>query len=221
MVTSLVLAATVGGAFPLVPGMLLVLGWSHPHLALPLILVGSGLARGSARAGGEAELVTFHRVIASELRAGLSLRLALAAACSSVPGLDLGLAGRLAVAGRPLEEVARALSTNEELRPAAVALRVAGSTGGSVVGVFDALTAEAVDEEDLRREQRSLTVQARLSITIVGGFPLLILAFQVGSGEMGRLLELGVAGAVMVAMGVLLLLAGLVCVLFLLRRTWR
>ncbi|HUO45801.1 MAG TPA: type II secretion system F family protein [Acidimicrobiia bacterium] len=219
--TALVLVATVGGAIPLGPGLLLALSWSQPHLALPLILAGSALARKSASAGSESELVSFHRVIASELRAGLSLRLALAAACSSVPRLNLGIASRLAAAGRPLEEVARVLSTNEELRPAAVALRVAAATGGLVAGVFDALTAEAVDEEDLRREQRSLTVQARLSVAIVGGFPLLILAVQVGSGELGRLLELGVVGMVMVAVGVLLLLSGLVLVLLLLGRARR
>jgi Flp pilus assembly protein TadB len=137
--------------------------------------------------------------------------------------VDLNLMGiaRLAESGRPLEEIAAKLNQDSRLSPAATAINVAAMTGGSVALVFDALTAEAVDEEALRLEQRALTVQARLSVAIVGGFPLFVLAAQLLSGELNRSIARGAAGVALVTIGVSLLTTGLLVVFWLIRRARR
>jgi Flp pilus assembly protein TadB len=221
VLTGLILAGVVAGRLPLLPGLALAAAWGNPIWAGPALVAASWLVRRRTGGSGEPADVSFHRVLASELRAGLSPRQALAAACDAAPGLGLEPVQRLAQAGRPLEEVAQVLADQRRLRPAAAALAVAAETGGSVAAIFDALTAEAVDEERLRLEQRSLTVQARLSVAIVGGFPLLFLAGQIATGTLSEVLALGPVGAVMVGLGVGLLLAGLGAVGWLLGRARR
>lgn len=222
MLTSLLLGLTIGGALPLGRGLLLALVWQHPWVACFLVLgglVGAFRQRHRLHPGGS--VAAFHRTVAAELRAGRSLRLALAGACRSVPELNLVGVARLAEAGRPLDEVAASLALDQRILPAATALRVAGITGGSVAVVFDALTAEAVDDESLRLERRALTVQARLSVAIVGGFPIVFVAGQLLSGGLSRLLAQGPAGIVLVTIGVTLLSTGLAAVAWLLRRARR
>jgi Flp pilus assembly protein TadB len=219
MLTSLVVGLALGGALPLQRGLLLALAWQNPAFAcLPVVAgcVGAILQKRRAPAGGL--VAAFHRTVAAELRAGRSLRLALAGACRSIPELNLVLVARLAEAGRPLEEVAARLALDQRLLPASTAVRVAGMTGGSVAVVFDALTAEAVDDEALRLEQRVLTVQARLSVAMVGGFPLVFLAGQLFSGQLSSLIARGPVGAGLVAIGVALISSGLLVVVWLIRR---
>jgi Flp pilus assembly protein TadB len=218
MLTSLLLALSIGGALPMQQGLLLALVWQNPAVASLPVLGGCAYAlRQKRRAYRGGSVAAFHRTVAAELQAGRSLRLSLAGACRSVTELGLVRVARLAEAGRPLEEVAAILSMDQRLLPAATAVRVAGMTGGSVAVVFDALTAEAVDDEALRLEQRALTVQARLSVTIVGGFPLIVLAGQLFGGELSRLVARGPVGAAMVAIGVSLLSSGLLVVVWLIR----
>lgn len=220
MLTSLLLALSIGGLLPMRRGLLLALVWQNPALACLPVLGGWAYAlRQKRRAHPGGSVAAFHRTVAAELQAGRSLRLSLAGACRSVVELDIVRVARLAEAGRPLEEVAAILSTDKRLLPAATAVRVAGVTGGSVAGVFDALTAEAVDDEALRLEQRVLTVQARLSVAMVGGFPLVVLAGQLLSGELSRLVARGPVGAAMVAIGASLLASGLLVVVWLIRAT--
>jgi Flp pilus assembly protein TadB len=221
MVTGLILAGVIAGHLPVLPGLALATAWGHPLLIGPALAAAGWLARRGTGGSGEPPEVTFHRVLASELRAGLSPRQALAAACGAAPGLELEGVQRLAEAGRPLEEAAQRLAGQRRLRPAAAALAVAARTGGSVAAMFDALTAEAVDEERLRLERRSLTVQARLSVAIVGGFPLLFLIGQIATGSLKKVLALGAVGAVIVGVGVGLLVAGLTTVGWLLRKARR
>ena len=119
------------------------------------------------------------RTAAAELRAGMSLRSALAAASRSYPALELEHPSRLAAAGRPMTEVGAAMASVRGMEAAAVVLEVTSFTGGSVAPVLEALAVEAADEAGLAAERRSLTVAARWSIGLVGGFPLLILVVQI------------------------------------------
>jgi Flp pilus assembly protein TadB len=222
MLTPLLVALAIGGVLPLSRGLLLAAIWEAPVIS-GLILTGGYLwayrQQRRLRTGGA--VAAFHRTVAAELRSGRSLRLAVAGASRQVVDLNLIGIARLAESGRPLEEIAEKLDQDSRLSPAATALRVAAMTGGSVALVFDALTVEAVDEEALRMEQRALTVQARLSVGIVGGFPLLVLAGQFLSGELNRSIARGPAGVAIVTIGVSLLTSGLFVVFWLIRKARR
>jgi tight adherence protein B len=222
-----VLAALIGalgvlGPVPLAVGLTVSLIWLDPILATPVVMVAVLRARSNRNRQTRHDLVAgFLRTVAAELRAGRSLRAAISGAVESVDALGLAAVGRLARAGRPLAEVASELSAHEGLGLAATAVRVAARTGGSIVDVFEMLINEAVEDADLERERRTLTVQARLSIGLVGGFPLLVLVVQVLSGETGRLLARGPVGMGILAAGSALLLAGLIAVGVMLRRARR
>ena len=219
MLTPLLVALSVGGVVPLSRGLVLAAIWETPVVSALVLTGGCVWAHRQQRGlktGGS--VAAFHRSVAAELRAGRSLRLAVAGASRHVADLNLIGIARLAESGRPLEEIAAKLNQDPRLASAATAIRAAAMTGGSVALVFDALTAEAVDEEGLRLEQRALTVQARLSVAIVGGFPLFVLAGQLFSGELNRLLARGPAGVGLVIVGVSLLTSGLLAVVWLIRR---
>ncbi|HEY7565199.1 MAG TPA: type II secretion system F family protein [Acidimicrobiia bacterium] len=222
MLAALIGALGVLGPVPLAVGLTVSLIWLDPILATPVVMVAVLRARSNRNRQTRHDLVAgFLRTVAAELRAGRSLRAAISGAVESVDALGLAAVGRLARAGRPLAEVASELSAHEGLGLAATAVRVAARTGGSIVDVFEMLINEAVEDADLERERRTLTVQARLSIGLVGGFPLLVLVVQVLSGETGRLLARGPVGMGILAAGSALLLAGLIAVGVMLRRARR
>ena len=222
MLSTLLLAAGLTRTVPILSAATVALLWSEPLLATPVIIAGIAKARhGRDRCSRHDLVAGWLRTLAGELRAGRSLRVAVTGAVSAVPELELHRISRLAATGRPMDEAASVLANHEGLEPAAAALRVAARTGGSVAAVFDALTGDAVDEATAEREQRTLTVQARLSVTIVAGFPLVVLAFQVFSGGVGRLLEAGRIGVAIVLLGTGLLAVGLLAVWVLLRRARR
>lgn len=217
MLTALIIGMALNRQLPWVQTALILLTWGAPQIAAPVLATLILLAR-SQHHKSEPEMVAFHRTLATELRAGLSLRMAVVAACDVISTLDLRPVVRLAAAGHPLEQVASALRrADSRLRPAASALRVAAMTGGSAVSIFDALTAEAVEDEAVQREQRSLSGPVKLSVAIVGGFPILVASWHVASGELNRLLAWGLPGRVMVFTGLGLLTTGLFWVLRLLR----
>jgi Flp pilus assembly protein TadB len=222
MLTPLLVALSIGGALPLSRGLLLAAVWETPEISgLVLIGVCAWASRQKRRLRTGGAVAAFHRTVAAELRSGRSLRLAVAGASRHVADLNLKDVARLAESGRPLEEIAAKLNRDSRLSPAATAIKVAAITGGSVALIFDALTAEAVDEEALRMEQRALTVQARLSVAIVGGFPFFVLAGQLLSGELSKSITRGPVGAALVTIGVSLLTTGLLVVFWLIRRARR
>lgn len=218
MLIGLLLAAGLMRVVPLAGAVLIATVWSEPLIASPVLLAAFGRARANRDRRSRHDLVaSFLRTVAAELRAGRSLRSSLIAAIGVVPELDLAMVARSASAGRPLEEAAGILAALPGFGAAAAAIRVAARTGGSVVSIFDALTAEEVDEASLEREHRTLTAQARLSVTLVAGFPLVVLGYQVVSGDAVALLSHGVVGVGIVIVGGGLLLAGLCSVWMLLR----
>lgn len=222
MLIALVIAAGMTGALPIIGVAATALTWVEPIFAAPVLLAAAVKALGNRNPLSRHDLAAgFLRTVAAELRAGRSLRSAVVGAANAVPELGLERVARAATAGRPLDEVAGLLATGDGLGPAAAALRVAARTGGSVVGVFDALTGEAVDEGALERERRTLTVQARLSVGLVGGFPVVVVGFQIANGEVVRLLRRGPLGAGILVVGAALLVAGMGTVWVMLRRAHR
>lgn len=87
--------------------------------------------------------------------------------------------------------------------------------------MLEALAAEASDEAGLIAERRSLTVAARWSIALVGGFPLLVLVAQIARGEVARMLRGGVISAAVVIVGIGLLVSGMTIAAILMRRRVR
>lgn len=168
------------------------------------------------------DIPSFLVAMAGELRAGRSLRAALASTVTGHPELGIEPAGRLAAAGRPMDEVAAALANaSPELAPAAAALEVSARTGGKVAEAFESLALDAVDEVELRRQLRADSAPARLSALVVAGFPLVVLAIQVGTGGLGRIGSLGAVGLLMLVVGLGLLALGVVLTVGLLTRSGR
>jgi tight adherence protein B len=161
--------------------------------------------------------------MASELRAGASLRGALGAAATRPGDLPIGPAVRLAEAGRPATDVAAALQPALPVngRLAAAAYRLASATGGKAADVFSALAVRAAERGEMIRERRAFTGQARLSALIVGIAPLALVLVLIVAGAGASFLELGTAGLVIGAVGLSLQATGAVVVWLMLRRAER
>lgn len=222
MVIVLGLAAglVIGAPLP----ALAVIGLAIWQPVAALVVVGAWLGlRGTRRRPGPDAEAAYLQAIAGEMRAGASLRHALSSASSPAlgPGLDQAL--RLAAAGQPLESVAAAL---ERTMPrlgllTASAVRTAGVTGGRAADVFDALALLATAEVGLARERRAATAQARLSAWIVGGIPVAYLLYAAISGKLSVVRSAGSVGYVLLAVGTMLLIAGVAVMWGLLRRAER
>lgn len=219
MLSALVVAMGCWGAMPIAPALGLALVWQKPLVAAPVLGVATARVLVARKREHRSEMIAgWLRTAAAELRAGMSLRSALAAASRSYPALELEHPSRLAAAGRPMTEVGAAMASVRGMEAVAVVLEVTSLTGGSVAPVLEALAVEAADEAGLAAERRSLTVAARWSIGLVGGFPLLILVVQIARGEIARMLSGGVVSAALVLAGVVLQLSGLATVALLMRK---
>jgi Flp pilus assembly protein TadB len=219
VLTGLIIALGLWGFLPVTETVILALTWSRPEVAVVPLTIALGLVLRAKGRSNRASLVAgWLRAAAGELRAGTSLRSAIAGAVDAYPEIGLERVGRLARAGRPLSEMSLALTEHDGMEAVAAVLAVAGSTGGSVVAVLETLAAEASDEASLQNEKRSLTAAARWSIGLVGGFPLAVLAAQIVRGEVGQMVSAGPVAAAMVVVGVSLLSLGLLAVGVLLKR---
>lgn len=219
MVTALILALGCWGIIPLGPALGLGLLWLEPIAAAPVLAIATGKVLLAQRHQMRSEqLAGWLRTAAAELRAGTSLRSSLVAAVKVYPDLGLEHVARLSVAGRPMAEVSAVMSRVHGMEAASVVLEVTSLTGGSVAPVLEALAAEASDEAGLIAERRSLTVAARWSIALVGGFPLLVLVAQIARGEVARMLRGGVVSAALVIVGIGLLISGMTIAAILMRK---
>jgi tight adherence protein B len=222
MLTALVFGLGLAAGVPPLRLVLLWAAWSQPvplGMAVALITTLSWWRRRSQLV--EPEEAIFLRTLAAELRAGQSLRLALLETARR-SALDLREVVRTAATGRPLAEVGAALASRlEGGETISLALRVAAGTGGRASDIFDRLAVLATEEVGLRRERRALSAQARLSAAIVGGFPLLFLAWQLWRGSLAALFALGPLGIGVAAAGLALLLLGSAMVGLILRRAER
>jgi len=222
VLTGLILAAVCLGYLPRVEGTAIAVIYTQPLLAFPAVAVAVVRSRRAAdRTSAPEQVAVFLRSVAAELRAGRSLRVALVDSARLDPRLGLDQIVRVAAAGRPMEQVADEMATHRGMSGIATALRVAAMTGGSAVPVFESLAVDATDEAALARERRELTVQARLSIAVVAGFPVAVLGYQVTSGQAMELVRQGSAGVALLVVGVGLLSLGLAVVAILMRRARR
>jgi Flp pilus assembly protein TadB len=226
LLTTLALGlAILAGVHPLAVGVV-ALALVRPGWFLTAA-VGWGLVwhwrarrRAPSPVGGEA---AFLQGMAAELRAGASLRAALESAATRAPELALAQAVRLARAGRPAAEVAGAIAEAlpENGPMAGLAFRTAASTGAEAAAVLAGLALRAVEEEELGRERRALTAQARFSAWLVGGAALAVPVLLVATGRAELLVESGRAGLILLALGLGLELLGALMVWWMLWRAER
>ncbi|MCP4304013.1 MAG: hypothetical protein GY926_14105 [bacterium] len=146
--------------------------------------------------------------IHAELRAGASLRLALANATRSVDDPAIRDVSHIALSGAPVADLAHHLGRlpSNGVRLAA-ALRMAEQVGGRSADTFARLTDRAIEEADLAREKRALTTQARLSAVIVGCLPVLWFLFG-GVERVGGLVAAGGPGLAVAVVGVAMEITG-------------
>ncbi|NOY54613.1 MAG: hypothetical protein GXP34_01360 [Actinobacteria bacterium] len=221
MLTAAGLAWGFVSGVPVVVLALAGLAVYEPGLALGVIAGLTVFGRYQARS--EEYEGAFLQAVAAELRAGAGLRLALADASERVPATSLAPVARLARAGRPLDELAGALSTGLERHGAltAAAVRIAGITGGRVADTFDELALLAAEDAQMEGERRAATAQARISAWIVGGLPAAYLAYSAGSGRLATLWNAGTVGVVVLGVGGLFLLSGVAGIVLMVRRADR
>ncbi len=164
--------------------------------------------------------VAFLQAVAAELQAGASLRLALVEASARAPGLQLERVARLATAGASMETIAGELRDRLPVSGslAAPALRLAADAGGRAAEVFGELAARALEADEIARERRVATAQARLSALVVGLAPLGFAVLMLLSGRGEALLDAGAAGLVVAVVGLSLQAAGMAVVWWM---SWR
>lgn len=209
MTVAVALAAGMAAGVPFPVLGLLALAWWAPVPAL--VAGGAFLVARRPRDRGPGSEASRIVALAAELRAGATLRAALGALSPS--------AGRLAAAGRPVDEVVAAVGEALPRHGALVGAVTALSDrlGGPVAPLFEELALAALEADELDREVRVATAPAYVQGAIVGGLPLVALARLAG----GLSETSGPAAAVSVAVGVTLVLAGVVTVAVLVRRATR
>jgi Flp pilus assembly protein TadB len=220
MLTGVLLAAAVVVGVPL---PLVAVGWlaSVNPVAALVAVVGlvavDRVRRGRPTAAGEGELL---RVLGSELASGASLRLAIAAVASGRSDVELRAAGRLALAGAPMEQVSWRLvdALPASGRMLAAAISLGSRTGAGLGALVQRLAERADDRAEMERERRAATVQARLSTLVVGLAPLLFTGLLVLTGAVPAPWRSTGALAFISAIGLALEVAGLLVVVVMLRR---
>ena len=201
------------------PIPVLLILWVSLSFPMFAALVGGGvvatlLARG-ARQDAEVAVLT---AVASELRAGRSLRDAIGSVAQVRGGAFRGVARRASL-GVPLAHVATELEAQlpHQGRLAGVAVRLSSNVGVRAADVFESLAVLAADEGEVRREGRTGSAAARLSAWIIGGVPVGLVAWQIASGGMLRTLLLPL-GLPIVLGGLGLVAAGGAIVVFMTRK---
>ncbi len=164
-----------------------------------------------ARPPGPAEAARYFDAVAGELRRGAALRQALA-----IPVPETRLA-RLALTGQPIElaaiEVRTMFALDDELATAGI--RLASRSGAPAGPLFSRLGERLRSAEQLARDRKALTAQARLSAAVIGLLPAAPAVIMLASGG-GRLLEPGPSRSV-VLLGLALQLLGVLVIIGLLR----
>jgi len=225
MVAALVLAAGVAfGVHPAVVALAAVAA-IEPRLVIAAAVawgIVSAARRRAARPGPDDE-AAFFRALAAELRSGSSLRAALGAASLRVPRIPLGRSVRLAAAGLPMSDVAEALEDGfpQNGVVAGAAFRLSDWSGARVADTFDRLADRATGAAELARERRTSTAQARLSAFIVGVAPLVFTGLVFATGHGGGFAAHGRVGWSVLAVGLMLEIAGLTVVAVLVGRSGR
>ncbi len=170
------------------------------------------VARRAGRRRRAPEAARYLDAVAGELRRGAALRQALAI---PAPGTRLA---RLALTGQPIELVAAAVQRRFDLDDelAIAGIRLASRTGAPAGVLFSRLAARLRSAEQLARDRRTLTAQARLSAAVIGLLPVAPGVIILASGRGELVLEPGPSQSV-VLVGLALQVLGLVVIAVLLR----
>ena len=160
--------------------------------------------------------VAFCDGVSAELRAGSSLRFAVAASAAATGAYDTARAGR---AGAPIDEVARLAraafpDVGEEIELAIGELAVAGSGSADL---FDELGTLALAKQEVVREVRVASAPARATALLFVAGPALYVLAQSRSGSLSALLA-SPGQRIAAAAGLSLFVIGLVIALVIL---WR
>lgn len=126
--------------------------------------------------------------VAAELRAGSTLRDALATAATSVGSTDSTVNHPHAF---PISEVAASVGKQfpaiaEELRLTVIN---AARSGSRAADLFDEIGSLAIAQSEIRREVRIATAPGRATAMLLVGAPAVYLAIQADSGGVSRMLE--------------------------------
>lgn len=155
--------------------------------------------------------------VASELRAGASLRDALTTAATSV-----GLAPNPTGSNAPITEVAAHVasqlpSIGQELELTVVA---AARSGSDSAALFDEIGSLAIAQSEIRREIRVATAPGRATALVLVGAPLVYLVGQLGGGGLASLVA-SPEQRLVATLGLGLFVTGLVAAGFVLWRAAR
>ena len=163
--------------------------------------------RRATRPHGADAAATYFDAVGGELRRGASLRHALAI---PAPGTRLA---RLTATGQPIElvaaEVSRMFDLNDELTAAGI--RLASRSGAPAGVLFSRLAQRLRTDQQLERDRKVLTAQARLSAAVIGLLPVIPTAIMVASGRGKLFLEPSLSRSV-VLFGLALQLLGLLVI---------
>lgn len=148
-----------------------------------LVAAGIALMIWRGRPGEDTKPALFCEAVASELRAGSTLRQAVAGAAVSVAGLVIG-------PDRSLGDLADDIATEfpqieQELRLTLVA---AARTGSDAAALFDEIGFLALAQSEIRREVRVATAPGRATALVLVGAPVAYVLGQAGGGGLADLL---------------------------------
>ncbi|MEO7261428.1 MAG: type II secretion system F family protein [Jatrophihabitantaceae bacterium] len=196
-----------------------------PVLGLLVAVTGLGLTgcarllsaeRDSARR--RAELAAIVTVLQNEYTAGATIGAAFTAA-AVVSGRFRAAVDRAAALARDGHEVAAALRTEQNLAPLAIACDLAGRSGASLARSLAGVQADLTADQRTYRAVRTALAGPRSSALLLSGLPLVGLAMGAAMGaHPQRVLTHTGIGRLVLAVGVVLDLAGLAWTLALSRR---
>jgi tight adherence protein B len=221
MLMTVAMASGLAARVPLVVLAAIALAVYQPVIALVAVAAVVVLERSRRRQGDDEG--AFLQAVASEMRSGAAVRVAIADAASRVPSLPLARTARLARAGRPLDEIADSIRSHLPRSGllTAAAIRIAGVTGGRIADTFDELALIAAEDMEMRGETRAATAQARISAWIVGGIPVAYTAYAIVSGRLAALISIGATGVGVLCVGGALLVSGVLGVVAIARKAER
>lgn len=139
-----------------------------------------------ARPNDSSRPTIFCEGVASELRAGATLRDALATAATSVESsalsADSTTSSMAEVAAQAADEFP---SIGEELRLTVIA---AARSGSDAAALFDEIGSLAIAQSEIRREVSVATAPGRVTALVLVGAPVIYLVSQMSSGGLTRML---------------------------------
>lgn len=183
---------------------------------LPFVMAGLlAMLAWKARPETDTRPSLFCEGVASELRAGASLRSALVTAAVSVGNPLLTVESAITELAASVAE--RFPEIEEELR---LTIVTAGRTGSDTAALFDEIGALALAQSEIRREVRTATAPGRATALILMAAPVVFVGFRLSGGGLDALVA-SPQQRYVAALGLGLFFAGLAGVALVLWRAGR